>query len=188
MRLLFVLTLVGSAACAAKNHDAAPALFTTAANANLHTAANPGASFEAYRTFSFGPFEGAPNVYQTSVRSAEVQRRLQPFIAAALAQKGYVPAAGKGDLFVVFGSGVLDVSTDEISEIGAEWLPDDEDADFVDGSLVIDAFDGGGGHEIWHGASRANIDPDRIDDPLLQRSVRELLSSFPKARTTARVP
>ena len=184
MRPLIVSILLASAACAAHSHDVAPAVSTTAAIMNMHTATNPGALFELYRTFSFGPSEAAPVGYQTSARAAEVQRRLQRLIAAALTQKGYVPATGKGDVFIMFGSGVRDTSTHEASDVGAAWLPDDENADFVEGSLVIDAFDGSAGHKIWHGASRANINPDRIDDPLLQRSVRELLSSFPEAKSS----
>jgi hypothetical protein len=58
-------------------------------------------------------------------------------------------------------------------------LPDDEDADFVEGSLVIDAFDGTYDNRVWHGAMRANIEPDRIDDAKLQRLVQDLLSLFP---------
>jgi hypothetical protein len=111
-----------------------------------------------------------------------LQRQLRPLIAAALAQKGYVPATGKGDVFIRLGSGLLDISR-EIGDLEAGWLPDDEAADFVAGSLVIDAFDGAEGHRMWHAASRANINPDQIDHPRPQHSVKELLSLFPEANT-----
>jgi hypothetical protein len=194
MRLLPVLVLLTSASCAGEHREAAPALATTAAITNMHTATNPGGSFDSYRTFSFGPTEGAPSGYLTTARSAEVQRRLAPLITAALTQKGYVPATAKGDIVIMFGAGVREEPTSspqappppklhEASDMG--WLPDDEEADFVEGSLVIDAFDGAGGHWVWHGASRANIDPDRIDDERLRGAVRELLGSFPDAATGA---
>lgn len=181
MRPFLPLVLLALAGCGGQDRDAAPALSTTGASANIHVFANPAASFEQYRTFSFGPPEGPPSGYQTSARSAEVQRRLRPLIAAALRERGYVPALGsaKGDIVIMFGSGRRDASIHEASSMGAEWQPDDENADFVNGTLVIDAFDGAKGDRVWHGANRARIDPDSIDDRLLQRSVGELISSFP---------
>jgi hypothetical protein len=183
MRSLGVLVLLTTVACGAERSEAGPV--ASATSATMHTATNPGAAFDRYRTFSFGPSEGVPADYPMSARSLEVQHRLQPFIAAALTQKGYVPVTGKADVFVRFGSGQLDTSR-EIIDMEAGWLPDDEIADFVEGSLVIDAFDGTGGHRVWHGASLANIDPDRIDDQLLERSVKEILSLFPEANGGAR--
>jgi hypothetical protein len=174
-----MVLLLAASACASGNPDIAPG--ASAAGISIHTAANPAASFDRYRTFSFGPSEGPPTGYQMSPRSAEVQRRLQPLIAAALVQKAYVLAPEKGYLLIMFGSGLRDVSTHSVSSVGTGWLPDDENADFVEGSLVIDAFDGSSGTRVWHGASRANITPERIDDARLQRSTQELLAPFPAA-------
>jgi hypothetical protein len=82
----------------------------------------------------------------------------------------------------MFGSGRREVAIHEgTPALAGEWVPDDEDADFVEGSLVIDAFDGETGWKVWHGAARAEIDPDHIDHVLLQRSVATLLASFPRA-------
>jgi len=148
---------------------------------NIHTATNPAASFEQYRTFSFGPAEGPPSGYQTSARVAEVRRRVLPLIAAVLTVKGYARAEGKGDFFVMYGSGTREVSLRDVSSASQEWLPDDESQDFVEGSLVVDAFESSSGVRIWHGASRAQIDPDHIDDALLGRAVTHLLASFPSA-------
>ena len=177
MRVLFVLTVLATAACAAENHDVPAAAPPGVASATLHSSINPAASFDSYRTFSFGSSGGPAAGYTTSARCAEVQRRLRPVILAALTQKGYVPATGSGDLTVLFGSGAREVG----SPIVEGWMPDDESADFVDGSLVVDAFDAAEGHLVWHGASRARLDPDRVDDDRIQRSVQELLSSFPPA-------
>jgi hypothetical protein len=180
MRLLPLLVLLASAACAADNHGPVSDV-TTASGATIHTAINPAATFDRYRTFSFGPAEGPPAGYQMSPRSAEVRRRLQPLITAALVQKGYAAVPDKGDLLVMFGSGLRDTSAPSVSSVSAGWLPDDENADFVEGSLVIDAFDGPSANRVWHGASRASINPDKIDDQRLQSSVQELLAAFPAA-------
>jgi hypothetical protein len=168
--LLFAFIGTGHVACAE--------------SVSIHTAVNPSASFDHYQTFSFGPAEGPPRGFTMSPRSAEVQRRLQPLIMAALVQRGYAPASGKPDFFILFGSGRRTVAIHETSGIGGDWLPDDENGDFVEGSLVIDAFDGARGGRIWHGASRAQIDPDHVDDALLQRSVSALLASFPSAKSS----
>ena len=154
---------------------------------NVHTATNPGANFEQYRTFSFGPAEGPPKGYQTSPQSAEVQRRIVPLIAADLTERGYTqaPAGAKADFFIMCGSGRRASAVHETSDITNAWLPDDEEADFVEGSLVIDAFDTSTGGRVWHGASQSQIDPGHIDDDLLQRSVAKLLQSFPSAAARA---
>jgi hypothetical protein len=163
----------------------AVAISSCAEGVVVHTAANPGASFEQYRSFSFGPAEGPPGGYHMSARSQEVQRRLQPVIASTLQQRGYAPASGKGDFFIMYGSGRREVARHEESAVADEWLPDDESADFVEGSVVIDAFDGATGRRIWHGASQAQIDPDHVDDGLLGRTVGALLGSFPRAAPRA---
>jgi hypothetical protein len=188
--LAFVVCLA-STACAGGNADA-PTPSTAAASTHMHTATNPAATFDRYRTFSFGPSEGAPVGYHVAARSAEVQSRLQPLIAAALTHKGYVLASGKGDVYIMYGSGQRDLSTSEPSDdirsrnvtVGAGWSPDDETADFVEGSLVIDAFDGAERKWVWHGASRGTINPDRIDDQQLQRAVEALIASFPTQKTS----
>jgi hypothetical protein len=177
--LLPVLGLLASAACAGENSDVAPALSTTSASTHVHMAINPAASFNHYRTYSFGPAEGPPAGYKTSPRSDELQRRLLSLIATDLEKKGYAPAAGKGDVVIMFGSGRREVATHDESDITAEWIPDDENADFVEGSLVIDAFDGAKGTKVWHGASLAKINPDKLDEQRLRRSVDELVAAFP---------
>jgi hypothetical protein len=153
----------------------------TQAAVNVHSAANPGAPFYEYRTFSFGPAEGPPAGYRASPSSREVQRRLVPLVAAVLTERGYSPASGKGDIFVMCGSGRRDAVVHDANDVSNTWLPDDEDADFVEGAVVIDAFDSATGVRVWHGASRAQIDPDHVDDGLLRRSIGKLLAAFPAA-------
>jgi hypothetical protein len=186
MRFLLPLVLLASIACAAENPAGGPPEGVAAPSDSVHTAVNPAASFSRYRSFSFGPSEGPPAGYQTTARTAEVQRRLRPLIAAALTQKGYSEASAMGDLMIMFGSGRREVVTHDVSSVSAGWLPDDENADFIEGSLVIDAFDGATLQRVWHGASRvADIKPDQIDDQRLQRSVSQLISAFPAMTAAA---
>lgn len=180
MRLIALFAFL-AAACSADTQDLTVASSATEGSLAVHTATNPSASFDRYRTFSFGPAEGAPPGYETSPRYVEVQRRIHQLIANELTAKGYKPAAEAGDFFVMFGAGRREVSTHTTSSISAEWLPDDENADFVEGAIVIDIFDTAHGTKVWHGASRANIDPEHIDPALIQRAVHGLLGPFPAA-------
>jgi hypothetical protein len=99
LRLVIVLTALALAACAQPS--------------TVHTVSNPEASFDHYRTFSFGAAEGLPRGYATSPWSAEMRRRIQPLIVAALTQRGYSLASGKGDLVIRFGSGRRVVTVQE---------------------------------------------------------------------------
>jgi hypothetical protein len=154
----------------------------------VHTATNPGTSFEHYRTFSYGSPEDPARGYVISAWSAQVRERVQPLITAALGQKGYASASGTGDLVIRFGSGrrVVHVEEAEPPE-GDQSLPEmpNPEYDVVERSLVIDAFDATNGARVWHGSSRAEIDPNRINEALLQTSVREMLASFPAAQAHA---
>jgi hypothetical protein len=142
---------------------------------------NPGASFDRYKTFSVAPAERPPNDYQSSWATPEVRRRVVPLVTAALTARGYLPASGEGDFVVVCGSGRRTVHPGELDYATNAWLPDDEDTDLVVGALVIDAFDAATGVRIWHGADQVKIDPDRIDEGRLERSVAEIFALFPRA-------
>jgi hypothetical protein len=172
--MAFVLALLATA----------PLMLGCATSMTSHAAANPAVSFAPYRTFTFGPTEGAPRGYVTSPGSAAVERRLQPMIAEALVERGYVeaPLGAKRDFFVMFGSGRRVVEEHDDSAVGQDWSPDDEAADFVQGSLVV-AFDAKTGVTAWHGAERADIDPSHADDAFLRRAVAALMDRFPKAAT-----
>lgn len=148
-----------------------------------HSAGLATAPFPQYRTFSFGTDEGSPAGFKSTPRTAEVERRMLPLIAAVLQEKGYAPAeAGKkGDVVVAYASGQRKgiKRPAQSSRGAADGLAEDEEADFVEGGLVIDMFDGTNDGQVWHGAARAEVDPDKIDDELLQRAVREVLAPFP---------
>jgi hypothetical protein len=139
------------------------------------------APFPQYRTFSFGGPEASPKGFKSSPRTAEVEKRMQPLITAVLAEKGYAPAeAGKkGDMVVSCASGSRKGIKRPVQNTRGDSSGSDEEADFVEGAIVVDMFDGTNDGAVWHGAARAEVNPDKIDDQLLQRAVREVLAPFP---------
>ena len=163
----------------------ASAPFVTACGSavNSHVSVLPTAPFARYRTFSFESGEGAPGGYKTSAASAGIQSRMKPLITAALEKKGYSQAPGKGDFVIRFGSGRRDASVErhEPSPHLSSFMEEDETQDFVEGALVIDAFDGSNDGQIWHGSARTEINPGHVDDALLAKSVDEVLAKFPAA-------
>jgi hypothetical protein len=167
--LVVSLTSVAGAGCA-----------SSGTGAGLHIVANPAARFGAYRTFSFGPPEGAPPGFQMTARSAEVQRRLRGLVEAVLAEKGYQPAStGPGDVIVELGAAQREVESRDDGSINAEWLAADTTVDTIQGRLAVDLFDPSLKARVWHGSSRETIDPEHIDAQRLQAYVRELLASLP---------
>jgi hypothetical protein len=147
---------------------------------DVHTASLKTAPFDRYRTFSFAAPEGSPSGYRVSTRSAEVRLRVKPLIVAELQQKGYALAPAKGDFVIAYGTGRREV---DLRHPGPahDWLDENEDDDFTEASIVIDVFDGSNDGQVWHGATRAGIDPDRVDQAQLERSVRLILAPYPAA-------
>jgi hypothetical protein len=146
----------------------------------VHTASLKTAPFDHYRTFSFAQSEGSPEGYKLSPHSAEVQSRLKPLITGVLQQKGYALAPGKGDFVVAFGSGRRSVEIRHPAP-AHDWLDENEDDDFTEGSIVIDMFDGSNDGQVWHGATRTDVSPDRVDPAQVERSVQEVLAPYPAA-------
>jgi hypothetical protein len=154
----------------------------------VRTATTPGASFARYRTFSFGRPEDPPAGNTVSPWPEEVQKRVQPLIAGQLEQKGYTAVSAKGDLVLRFGSGrrVVHIQQAQVRE-GDQSLAEEPhfDYDVVEGSLVIDAFDSRSGARVWHASTSAEVDPNRVDGPILARSVAEALARLPRAGSAA---
>jgi hypothetical protein len=155
----------------------------------IHAVTNPAAPFAQYRTFSLGAPEAAPRGYRSSPFSEEVRGRVQPLIIEALNKRGYTAAPSKGDLVVRFGSGRRVVTVHqatppegEQSEVGFPA----QDYDEVEASLVIDAFDATSGVRVWHGTSRVDVGPDRVNQPHIQRTIEEMFASFPRSPIVAR--
>jgi hypothetical protein len=149
----------------------------------VHSASLSTAPFAQYRTFSFGGAEPAPGETRATDHSAEVRRLARDAIATSLTAKGYV-IAEKGDFTVEYGTGRAE--EDFVRRPShADWLDENEDEDFTVGALVIDIFDGSNGGQVWHGASRVEVDRNKVDVNLVQRSVQDILAHFPIARHRA---
>jgi hypothetical protein len=158
--LFFVLA---SAACQRSASAPAPAVQTVGASS---------VPFAQYRTFAFGLAEQPPAPYGVSARSFEVERRAQSLIVGELTKKGYASSEqGKGDFLVRFSVGYAKADSTE------GYAGPAQSAHI--GELVIDAFDGSTSAQVWHGAAEAQIDPQKINDNLLQTAVRQVLARFP---------
>jgi hypothetical protein len=158
----------------------AATLGSCAPNVELHTSSLTTTPFARYRTFSLGDPEGAPEGYTTSRRSEDVRRRLGPLIITVLQEKGYKLATGKGDFIVTYGSGRRN-ATILHPERSFDLADENHEDDFVEGSIVLDVFDGANDGQVWHGATRAGINPEMIDQSRLERSTRLLLGRYPSA-------
>jgi len=141
----------------------------------------PAAPYAEMHTFSFIAPEATPAGYQATARSAVVVEQMKPMIAAALEAKGWVQGKpGDSDITIACAAGRREAETHvkvswRIANITGEEF---EDRDFVEGGIVIDAFDRSNG-QIWHGAARTEIDPNKPSEVRLQNAVNAALTRFP---------
>jgi len=139
----------------------------------VHTDSSPVAPFATYRTFGFGLAGAPPAPFQESARSFAVERRMRALVVAELVGKGYSEQRGP-DFVVTVASGY----TAEAFSMGE--APLFETAEI--GAIVVDAFDASSAAHVWHGTGETEVDPRKIDDPLLQTGVHRVLASFPVRR------
>ena len=149
----------------------------------IHTAAAPDAPFGRYRTFSFVTPQGAPPGYTAGPRSVEVQQKMRPLIAAALKDKGYREVAEGGDFLVTHGAGRRDATgTRKLSRRAVALMGETEqERTFLEGSLVIDVYDGITLQQVWHGAATAEIDTSGVNEQRLTQTVQNVMAAFPAA-------
>jgi len=154
----------------------------------IHTAAAPGAPFGRYRTFSFEAHQqAAPTGYTATERSLEVQQKMRPLIANALVDKGYRQVAEGGDFIVTHGAGRRDAKgTRQLSRRAVALMGETEqERDFLEGSLVIDVYDGMSRDQVWHGAATAEINASGINEQRLTETVQKVMAAFPAAMHAA---
>jgi Domain of unknown function (DUF4136) len=165
------LALLGATSC------------TTAAVPNSAVAtsvSSPHVPLAAYHTFSFGLADQPKSGYEVTPRSLEVQRRLRPLVLAALQERGYTENETKADFIVKLATG---------TGAGPGPGPEVERAVHVPvarGFIGINIYDAPTGTEVWQGSAFAEIDPEKIDDSLLEMGVSHMLAGFP-ARESAGV-
>jgi hypothetical protein len=166
MKAMAIVCLTMMAACAAP----APA-----GSFQVQSASAEKASFAPFRTFGFRLAEAPPPPYQVSARSFEVERLAHDMVAAELVRKGYTDAGGNGDFLVRISSGAATQYTSAVMSGSDE----DRLQPITTGEVVVDAFDRSTAQQVWHGAARAEVDPQRVNEPELQAAVHQLLAPFP---------
>jgi hypothetical protein len=167
MKAIAVVLVTMMAACA----PAAPSGPVQVLSASAGTA-----RFAPFRTFGFRLAEAPPPPYQVSARSFEVERLAHDMVAAELVRKGYTDGGANADLLLRISSGA---ATRYASVVLAE-SDGERPQSITTGEVVVDAFDRSTAQQVWHGTARAEIDPQRIDEPGLRAAVHELLAPFPE--------
>jgi hypothetical protein len=149
----------------------------SAGSSQVQTTMAAGASFAPFRTFGFRLATEPPSPYQVSARSFEVGRRVRELVAAELVRKGYAEAGQNADFLVRISSGTAreDKAQPTTTSGGNENQPQSITA----GEVVVDAFDRSTAQQVWHGTARAEIDPERINEPALEAALQQMLAPFP---------
>jgi hypothetical protein len=147
---------------------------------DVHTAESPDARFDQYRTFTFETATREPVSFSSSALTAEVETRAEQLATDVLLGKGYEPASGAAaDLSIRIATGQREREIRRPSRSHPALFIQDEEDDFVEGALVVDAFDVSTGELVWHGSAGTVIDPGRVDDARLRRAVSDVLTDFP---------
>jgi hypothetical protein len=138
----------------------------------------PQASLAGYNTFSFGLADQPQPGYDVTARALEVQRRLRPMVLQALRERGYVEDESKADFVVKLAAGTGAVP----KSVGERTVTTGSARGFIG----IRIYDKQTGSEVWAGTAFAEIEPEQIDDKVLEMGVAHMLASFP-TKSTARV-
>jgi hypothetical protein len=147
----------------------------------VQTVGAASAPFAQFRTFAFGPAEQPREPYVLSARSFEVERHAQALVVTELTKKGYALSENKADFVVKLSAGNTEQPIPSAGYMEGNGSP----AEYTSmGELLIDAFDGSSRTQIWHGQAIVQINPQRINDVLLQTAVQRLLARFPTRSST----
>lgn len=159
---------------------------------DVHAIKSPSAHFDRYRTVALDLTTSPPHHYASTPESTIVEKEVGENASAILQERGYVLAdLASADLVLRVESGrrekKVEVTTakptSDLSAVQPEYRGelDQEERDLVEGSFVIDAFDGKTHDVVWHGAAHAEVQPGEVDHARLRRAVVSVLASFPAA-------
>jgi hypothetical protein len=154
----------------------------TSTSSQVQAVSADNANFAPYRTFGFRLSEAPPAPYEASPRSFEVERRVREMVAAELGRKGYTEAGTNPDFLVRLSSGIA--KQEKAQPTTTSGANENDPQTVTAGEIVVDAFDRSTSQQVWHGTARAEIDPQRINEPALQAAVQQMLARFP-ARSDA---
>jgi hypothetical protein len=169
MKAIGIVLVATMAACQATTSSSGPSTVKTV------TAGD--ASFARYQTFGFRLAERPPAPYELSARSFEVERRVHDLIAEELVRRGYTEATPKPDFLIRLSSGTA--RADKVEPTTTSGGNENEPQSVTAGEIVVDAFDGSTGQQVWHGTAEALIDPQRINERALDAAVGRMLATIP---------
>ena len=134
-------------------------------------------SFAPFRTFGFSIAAEPPATYAVSARSLEVGRRVHELVVAELLRKGYTEAGPTADFLIRISTGTA--KADKAEPTTTSGGNENQPQSITEGEVVVDAFDRSTAQQVWHGSARAEIDPQKINEPTLQAAMQQMLAPFP---------
>lgn len=139
-------------------------------------------TFGRYRTFTFEVANEAPGDFHVSQRTEDVQHRMMPLVASALAQKGYVNVPEGGDLIVVVlaGEGQAEKERHRTRTATAVMGEHEEVISVPAGSLVIDVFDMAKRERVWEAIATGEVNRTGVDEKRLAKTIDTMLAKFPE--------
>jgi hypothetical protein len=140
---------------------------------------SPQADLTKYQTFTFEAANPPLAGFKTTQRSLEVERRLAMLVQASLEKRGYAASPDNADLLIKISAGSGTLPGDKVQR----GNPPDKPGGFIG----IDAYDRATGVVVWHGVGVAEIDPERIDDQLLQQGVERIFADLPRRQQQAKL-
>jgi hypothetical protein len=167
-----------------------------ASTVDFHTIRSPTAHFERYRSLEFDIVTKAPPGYVSTPQSVRALDYVEERTRQILQSKRYVLFTKEADMIVRIETGrrVQSTSTqlglptdlpyyapnyDEADQPPFHGYLDKEADELVEGTFVIDAFDGRTHELAWHGFAKGFVDRQTVDYGRLGRAVDAVLASFP---------
>ena len=153
-------------------------------SATVETTSASVSTFGGYRTYSFAVANEAPGEFRVSERTIDVQHRMMPLIADALAQKGYVNVPEGGDLLVVVaaGEGQAEKERHRTRTATAVMGEHEEIIKVPAGSLLVDVFDTAKQQRVWEATALAEVHRNGIDEKRLAQTIDQMMTKFPARR------
>ncbi len=153
-------------------------------SAQVETTSASISTFGAYRTYTFAIAKEAPGEFRVSERTIDVQHRMMPLIANALAQKGYVNVPEGGDLLVVVaaGEGQAEKERHRTRTATAVMGEHEETIKVPAGSLVVDVFDLAKAERVWEAIATAEVARNGVDEKRLAQTIDQMMIKFPARR------
>jgi Domain of unknown function (DUF4136) len=153
----------------------------------VHASIAPEARIPSYRTFAFALGDDPLMVgFVETARSLDVRQRIEAQTKGALEALGYV-RADKPELLVRVSVGSRErrgsrpmLIPHAVPSRSTGWFIENEESDIAEGAFVIDMFDAGSNLLVFHGAARAEIDPEKLDVGRLQGAVARVLAFLPR--------